>query len=267
MANMPFDELFQDEIHDLMFMVGSPSHAVVLGRIVVAMQKYQVALRKARVAGNVDVLREIALVTRFLKYEASDRVSIKFEYLVVEAFETLCGSDAVGELLDYQRGFIAEHQGAEWAAVPDCHKLELEYEEAGLCQVPSWGVESGRANIFQQTRLRLGRHHRFRLAREMNRAYLSGDRHLGLRLNMRYQVARKLIGPLANIECKSNALTMIKTMHGVLASQRVLTWVKANSLLSEYEGLRTSIQAYSFTTPEAAGKLGGTAKRNSYFPV
>ena len=267
MANMPLDELFQDEIHDLMFMAGSPSHAVVLGRIFVAMQKYQVALRKALVTENADVLREIALVTRFLKYEASDRVNIKFEYLVVEAFETLHGSDAVDELLDYQRGFIAEHQGAEWAAVPDCHKLEWEYEEAGLCQVPSWGVESGRANISQQTRLRLGRHHRFSLTREMNRAYLRGDRHLGLRLNLRYQVARKLIGPLANIECKSKALTMIKTMHGVPTSQQVLTWVKSNSLLSEYEGLRTSIQAYSFTTPEAAGKRGGLAKRNSYCQV
>lgn len=253
MATLPLDEAFQDETYALQFMLDSPWHAVVLGRIAAAMEKYQDAIRLAVMAGNAGLQQEIALVTRFLKYEASDRVNIKFEYLVVEAFEALRGSDAVDGMLDYQNRFIAAQQGAEWAAVPDCLKLELEFEEAGLCRVPSWGVESGRANIGQQTRLRLARHHLFNLTREMHRAYLRGERQQGWRLKLRCQDARKLIGPLAKIECKSKALTSIKVLHGEAESQKVLSWVKANTRLSEYEALRNSIQANSFTTPAISG--------------
>lgn len=248
MADMPTDDAFQ-ETSALRFVLESPWHAVVLSRIAALMEKYRSAMRVAVLTGNAGLQQEIALVTRFLKYEASDRVNIKFEYLVVEAFEALHGSDAVDALLDYQDRFIAALQGEEWAAVPDCLKLEMEFEEAGLCRVPIWGLESGRANIAQQTRLRLGRHHLFNLSREMHRAYQRGERHQGLRLKKRCQDARKLIGPLANIECKSKALTSIKALHGYASSNEVLAWVKANTPLPEYEAMRNAIQAPSFVTP------------------
>jgi hypothetical protein len=249
MGNRHLDVAFQDEMNALQFVLDSPWHAVVLGRIEAAMQKYEQAMHSAVMFGNTGKQQEIALITRFLKDEASDRVNIKFEYLVVSAFETLCGSAAVDALLDYQSRFIADHQGAEWAVVPDCHKLELEYEEAGLCLIPSWGMESGRASIAQQTRLRLARHHLFNLNREMHSAYRCGERKRGWSLKSRCQDARKLIGPLANLECKSKALTSIKALHGEVESQRVLAWVKANTRLVEYEKLRNSIQAKNFTTP------------------
>ena len=46
MANMPIHEAFKDETYALRFMLESPWHAVVLGRMPAAMQKYQ----RARIA-------------------------------------------------------------------------------------------------------------------------------------------------------------------------------------------------------------------------
>lgn len=248
MANMHLDEAYQDESCALNFILNSPWHAVVLSRIACAIDNYQNAMRMAVTTGNVRMQQDISLITRFLKHEASHRVNIKFEYLVVEAFAALRGSDAVTDLLDYQRRFIAEHQGIEWASVPNCRAIELEYEEAGLCRIQSWGIESGRADIGQQIRLRLARHHLFNLTREMHRAYLCGQRQQGWRLKQRCQDARKLIGPLANMECKSKALTSIKAMHGEAESGVVLSWVKANTRLPEYEALRNVIQSNRFMT-------------------
>lgn len=250
MANMHLDEAFQDESCALKFILNSPWHAVVLSRIACAMDNYQNAMRIAVMTGNAGMQQDILLTTRFLKHEASHRVNIKFEYLVVEAFEALRGADAVTDLLDYQRRFISEQQSVEWAAVSHCRTLELEYEVAGLGRVPSWGVESGKADIGQQTRLRLARHHLFNLTREMHRAYLRGQRQLGWRLKQRCQDARKLIGPLANIECKSKALTSIKAMHGDTQSSEVLNWVKANTRLPDYEALRDAILSNRFMTSD-----------------
>lgn len=143
-------------------MVESPLHTVVLRRIAAAMEKYEGAFGLELQDGDTGRLKDIALVTRFLKNEASNRVNIKFEYLVVEWFEAFNGSKAVDQMIEYQAQSIAVRQGAEWAAVPDCHKLELEFEEAGLCWTPIWGIESGRASISQQARFRLAMHHLFR---------------------------------------------------------------------------------------------------------
>lgn len=253
MANMPLAEAFQDETNALRFLLDSPWHAVVLGRISSAMEKYQNAHHTAVLAGNDDLQQEIALVTRFLKNEASDRVNIKFEYLVVEAFEALWGSEAVDGLLDFQRRFVAEQQVVEWAAIPDCHKLALEFEEAGLSRIPSWGIESGRACIGQQTRLRLARHHLFKLTRDMQRAQSRGERHLCWRLKLRCQDARQMLRPLASIECKSKALTTIKALHGEDVSHKVLAWVKSNTRLQEYEATRNAIQSIKFVYPTSSG--------------
>ncbi|HDS1721712.1 hypothetical protein NPS53_09380 [Pseudomonas putida] len=243
MANMPIHEAFKDETYALRFMLESPWHAVVLGRMPEAMQKYQNARTAAMEIGNAGLIQDIELTIRLLRYEASDRLNIKFEYLVIEAFEALHGTGAVNGLLDYQQRVIARQQAMEWDAVPGCLKLLHEFEEAGLSQVLSWGLEGGRANISQQTRLRLARHHLLGLTREAQRAYSRGERHKGWHLQQRCQRARMLIGPLAIIECKSKALTSIKDLHGEAVSRPVLSWVKENTRLQEYEALRDAVQA------------------------
>lgn len=249
MASTRLVEAFKDEAPAFQFMLKSPWHAVVLGRIAAAMEKYEQAHEAAMSDGNAAMQRDIALTTRFLKYEASDRVNIKFEYLVVEAFEELRGATAVDGLLDYQRTFITAQQVVEWAVVPYSQPLEQEFALAGLFQDSGWGVESGKAYIGQQTRLRSARHHVFDLNRQMNRAYSQGERQLGWRLRQRCHDARKLIGPLANMECKSKALTSIRALHGEAESKRVLAWVKAHSRLPEYEAIRNAIQGHRCATP------------------
>lgn len=246
MPNMPIREAFKDEAHALQFMLESPWHGVVLTRIASAMEKYQAARHAAAVAGDTGLLQDIELTVRCLKYEASDRVNIKFEYLVVEAFEALHGADAVDELLSHQKSLIAQHQDVEWAAVPACRELVHEFEEAGLSQVPTWGVEAGRADITQQARVRLARHHLLELTRESQTAFTQGNRHMGWRLHQRCQYARRLIGPLSNLECKSKALSTIKDLHGDAVSRPVLAWVKDNTRLQEYEALRDAVQAVRF---------------------
>lgn len=249
MVSTQLVEAFKDEAPALQFILQSPWHAVVLGRIAAAMEKYEQALNLAVGDGNAAMQKEIALITSFLKYEASDRVNIKFEYLVIEAFEGLRGAAALEGLLDYQRQFITDQQIVEWAAVPYSQTLEQEFARAGLFQPPSWGMESGKANIGQQTRLRSARHHLFDLTRQMNRAYSLGERQQGWRLRQRCNDARKLIGPLANMECKSKALTSIKALHGAAESKKVLAWLKTHTRLPEYEAMRNAIQGHSFVTP------------------
>ncbi|WP_116893008.1 hypothetical protein [Pseudomonas savastanoi] len=259
-STQPF-EAFKDEAPAFQFMLKSPWHAVVLGRIAAAMEKYKQALDAAKNDGDAAMQKEIEVTTRFLKYEASDRVNIKFEYLVVESFERLRGESAVDGLLDYQRTFIKAQQIVEWAAVPYSQPLEQEFALAGLLQATSWGIESGRANISQQTRLRSARHHLFELTRQMNRAYSQGERQQGWRLRQRCHDARKLIGPLATMECKSKALTSIRALHGEAESERVLRWVKAHTRLPEYEAMRNSIQAYRCEPGSISqGRPGLTAK-------
>jgi len=259
MANMPIHEAFKDETYALRFMLESPWHAVVLGRMPAAMQKYQRARIAAIKSGDAALLQDIELTIRFLRYEASDRVNIKFEYLVVEAFEALQGAGAVEGLLDYQRRFIARQEATEWDAVPGCRKLLHEFVEAGLSQIPTWGSEGGKANISQQTRLRLARHHLLSLTREAQQAYSSGERHKGWHLQQRCYQAKKLIAPLAILECKSKALTSIKALHGDEVSQPVLAWVKDNTRLREYEALRDAVQAVKLAPARPAQTLRAIA--------
>lgn len=244
MVKTPICEVFVDGGSALNFVMNSPWHGVVIGRITSALEKCQIALDTALRVGNAGLHREISLVARFLKGEASDRVNIKFEYLVVDAFDSLYGAEAVDALLDHQTQYVLECERAEWAAVPKCLLLEREFEAAGLGWAPNWGREAGKANISQLTRVRLARHHLFNLTSEMHLAYRRGARQEAINLKLRCQDARRLIGPLANIECKSKALTAIKSLYGADTSQAVLSWVKANTQLPEYEASRDAIQAF-----------------------
>ncbi|NVL49885.1 hypothetical protein F2S72_09045 [Pseudomonas syringae pv. actinidiae] len=248
MTHMLFDEVFQDEAYALKFIIENPWHAVVLGRIAATLEKYQSAYSSALENGNLGLMREIGHTTSFLKYEACDRVNICLEYRIVDGFEALFGKDAVQHLLNFQQQFIDDNQGAEWAAVPYCHELELEYAEAGLGRVLSWGIESGKGNIRQLTRIRQARHHLFHLTREMHQADLKEDRKRAYLLRERCTYARKLIGPLAIIECRSKALSAIKEIYGNDESRRVLTWVKENTRLREYEAQRDAMKSFTFTS-------------------
>lgn len=246
MAKIPLDMAMQDESYFFQFLLNSPRHGVVLSIIGGALQKYHKALHAAVKAHDIGLQQDIALITRFLKAEAADRVNIRCEYLLIHSLERLHGYDAVTTLLEKQKQVIAELQTEFLGSHPNGLTLAHAFESAGLFRVPEWGVEMGRANTGPQASLRVMRHEVFSLTREMHEAYHRGEKQESWRLKLRSEAAQRKLGRYSEIAVKSCALRMIKSMYGDDEGRRVLGYAKSNTRLSEYEGARNAIQACKF---------------------
>lgn len=246
MAKIPLDMAMQDESYFFQFLLNSPRHGVVLSIIGGALQKYHKVLHDAVKAHDIGLQQDIALITRFLKAEAADRVHIRSEYLLIHSLERLHGYDAVTTLLEKQKLVIAELQTEILGSHPSSLTLEQAFESAGVYRVPTWGVELGRANIGPRASLRVMRHEVFSLTREMHKAYYRGEKQESWRLKLRSEGAQRKLGRYSDIAFKSCALRMIKSLYGDDEVQRVLSYAKSNTRLSEYEGARNAIQACKF---------------------
>lgn len=246
MAKIPLDIAMQDESYFFKFLLNSPRHGVVLHLITGAMQKYHQDLHAAVKAHDVGLQQDIALITRFLKREATDRVNIRTESLMINSFERLHGDKAVEALLAYQRQVIADLRHEILGTQAGKSSMVLAFENAGVTQTPSWGIEAGRTNIEPLASLRVKRHEVFNLTREMHRAYHRGERQESWRFKLRSEGAQCLAGKYAQIASNSCAMRMIKAIHGEDEAHRVLERVKTLTRLPEYEAMRNDIQATKF---------------------
>lgn len=242
MATIPLSNLLVDETEFFQFVFNSPKHVVVLSGIFEALHLYHDKLHTAVKTRDLGLQQDIALITRFLKKEASDRVFIRSECLFIDGFEQLYGDAALAALLKRQRAAITEAQ----VETSINQSMEQVFERAGISRAPDWGSEGSRADISQPLNLRDLRHEVFNLNREMHRAYYRGGKQESWRLKLRAEGAQKQLSRYAEIVEKSRALKVIRDVQGEEAWSRVLTWVKSNSRLKELEVLRDAINACKF---------------------
>jgi hypothetical protein len=243
MAKIRLEMAMQDEKYFFHFLLSSPRHRVVLHMIAGAIKKYHGMLSAAARAHDIGLQQDIALVVKFLKCEARDRVEIRNEHYLIYGFERLFGEAAVEDLLQCQRSKIAALEAESKARTLKAPKLSQVLEGAGVYALPNWGMMNGRANINQLAKIRSMRHEICALTRNCLKAYHDGRRNESWSLKMQYESVQADLHEAATIQGSSRPRELIVQKYGLDECLRVVAWVHDNTRMPEYEAMRDTIKA------------------------
>ncbi|NVL49852.1 hypothetical protein F2S72_08880 [Pseudomonas syringae pv. actinidiae] len=246
MAHFNIKKLMQDEAVLFDFLRSSPQHAVVLKVIESAIDVYHRILPRVISAHDLGMQQDISLTIHFMKREAHDRVSIRFEHSMLEGVARLFGDGAVETLLKHQADAIAERHSLYADGVPVSPTLEHLFGKAGAVRVPTWGPEHGRANVSQQLALRAAREEVFTLSLEGHRAFHRGNPQESWQYRQRAEQARRKVAFYAEIDNTCGIFKMIREVMGAGAVEQVEEWVNRNTRISEFRALRDKIQRATY---------------------